>query len=348
MKNARIVIVSPALQDANNGNWTTAQRWQRMLASTFDVQILRHWSPAALSDAPDVMLALHARRSADSIAAWAQYRVVARKAPGLAVVLTGTDLYRDIQVDAPAQQSLQQAQLLVTLQERGPQALPPEFREKARVIFPSMSIRRTLPKPARHLRVAVVGHLRDEKSPQTIFALARLLRARPDIRINHIGAPLDSVLGEQARATARQCPAYRWLGAQPREATRRLIQRAHLLLHPSSMEGGAHVVMEAVCSGTPVLASRIDGNVGMLGQDYAGLFAQHDADAVARWLLVARAAQEVAGQCALGQLMAQCALRAKLFAPQIEQARLRQLVADLLPQDWQMRKPNVNRFDTNP
>ena len=330
MKKAKIVIVSPALSDANNGNWTTAQRWQRMLAATFNVQVLRVWSPGALSGAPDAMLALHARRSVDSIAAWAQYRAAKRDAPGLAVVLTGTDLYRDIQADALAQQSLREAQVLVTLQERGPQALPPEFRDKTRVIFQSTSTRRTLPKTARHLRVVVVGHLRDEKAPQTVFALARLLRARPDIRIDHIGAPLDSVLGAQARATAGQCPAYRWLGAQTRETTRRLIQRAHLLLHPSRMEGGAHVVMEAVCSGTPVLASRIDGNVGMLGEDYGGLFALDDAPAVARWLVEARAAQESAGGTPLVQLMRQCERRAKLFSPQVEQARLLRLVTDLL------------------
>jgi hypothetical protein len=36
------------------------------------------------------------------------------------------------------------------------------------------------------------------------------------------------------------------------------------------MEGGAHVVIEAIRSGTPVLASRIDGNLGLLGSDYDG------------------------------------------------------------------------------
>ena len=65
------------------------------------------------------------------------------------------------------------------------------------------------------------------------------------------------------------CPNYRWLGALPHEATRRHIQQAHLMIHTSRMEGGAHVIIEAVVSGTPVLASRIDGNIGMLGDDFA-------------------------------------------------------------------------------
>jgi glycosyltransferase involved in cell wall biosynthesis len=40
----------------------------------------------------------------------------------------------------------------------------------------------------------------------------------------------------------------------------------------SHMEGGANVIIEAVCAGVPVLASDIGGNRGMLGDDYAGYF----------------------------------------------------------------------------
>ena len=35
-----VVIVTPALADANNGNWQTARRWARMLASAYRVQLL--------------------------------------------------------------------------------------------------------------------------------------------------------------------------------------------------------------------------------------------------------------------------------------------------------------------
>lgn len=73
-----------------------------------------------------VMLALHARRSAAAIAAWHARHGTHR----LAVVLTGTDLYRDIRTDAAAQASLRQAQLLVVLQAEGPAELPPDLHEK--------------------------------------------------------------------------------------------------------------------------------------------------------------------------------------------------------------------------
>ncbi len=122
-----------------------------------------------------------------------------------------------------------------------------------------------------------------------------------------------------------EAPNYRWLGGLPHEAARRRIQRAHLLVHPSHMEGGAHVIIEAVASGTPVLASRIEGNVGMLGEDYAGYFPWGDAPALAA--LLARCREDAAF---LDRLREQCHERAPLFEPAAEAAALRRLLADLL------------------
>jgi glycosyltransferase involved in cell wall biosynthesis len=160
------------------------------------------------------------------------------------------------------------------------------------------------------------------------------LANHPDILIDHIGEPLDADLGKQAQATAAACPNYRWLGGLAHEATRRRIQRTHVLVHASVMEGGAHVVMEAVCCGTPVLASRIDGNVGMLGENYPGYFATGDAQGMADLLLRCRADQITASQRRSDnfylQLQTRCEQRAPLFAPQKEQAALVKLVQDLL------------------
>lgn len=338
MNQPRVLIISPAQANANNGNWQTAWRWSRMLRPAFQTTIAQTWNGEPF----DAMLALHARRSADSITRWARARGAIADAPGLGVVLTGTDLYRDIHTDASAQASLAFAKRLVLLQECGPDALPSALRHKARVIFQSVASRQTTVKPQRHLRAVMVGHLRDEKSPQTLFAAAHLLQGHPDILIDHIGEALDVELGVQARACAAECPHYRWLGGVPRETTRRHIQRAHLLVHSSRMEGGAHVVMEAVCSGTPVLASRIAGNVGMLGQTYNGYFEHGDAQGLADLLVHCRsdqaksltpvaAANQAIADNFYSQLQAQCARRAPLFAPATEQAALIALVRDLLP-----------------
>lgn len=325
MKCPRVLIVCPASASASSGNWQTAWRWSRLLRPGFEVSIAPTWNGEPF----DVLLALHARRSADSIARWAHARGAGAEAAGLAVVLTGTDLYRDIQTDASAQASLVRAQSLVLLQECAPAALPGALRHKARVIFQSVSARQSALKTPRHLRAVMVGHLRDEKSPQTLWAAARLLQGYPDILIDHIGEALEPELGAQAKACAAECSHYRWLGGLPHEATRRHIQPAHVLVHTSRIEGGAHVVMEAVCSGTPVLASKIDGNVGMLGPDYAGYFEAGDARGLADLLRLCRADLTHATGI-YRQLQAQCAQRAPLFAPATEQAALIALVQDLL------------------
>jgi putative glycosyltransferase (TIGR04348 family) len=220
------------------------------------------------------------------------------------------------------------AQRLVVLQPLGINALPSIHRAQTHVIYQSTPARQTLSKTDRHLRAVMVGHLRAVKSPQTLMQAARLLADRSDIRVDHIGDALEGDWAAQARATQAQVRTYRWLGALPYARTRQAIQRAHVLVHTSAMEGGAHVIMEAVRSGTPVLASRVDGNVGMLGDDYAGYFDHGDAAQLAR--LIEQCREHPAGGL-LARLRAQCERRASLFTPEAERAGLLQLLEDLKP-----------------
>ncbi len=316
-KKPSLCIVTPALAAANNGNWQTASRWARMLAGDYRVSVVARWAGEPF----DAMIALHARRSAASIADWSMQLV---RRP-LVVVLTGTDLYRDILSDTAAQASLAVADRLLVLHELAPLDVPAAHRGKTVVCFQSCTAWRPHDKTQRRLRALMVGHLRDEKDPATYFAAARGLSRRSDILLDHIGAPLDAELGSQAQALVREQPGYRWLGALNHRDTRARIQRAHVLVHCSRIEGGAHVVMEAVRSGTPVIASRIPGNVGMLGPDYAGYFAPGDAAALAA--LLERARDDPA---MLPALQTQCANRAPLFDPAHERATLRALMASLV------------------
>jgi putative glycosyltransferase (TIGR04348 family) len=315
-----VVIISPALQDANNGNWQTARRWAQMLSKQHRTRIIMAWQPDSdvVCQSDEIMIALHARRSAASIAAWQQQR----GSRSLIVALTGTDLYRDIHTDTLAQHSLDAAGQLIVLQELGIQSLPQRHRPKTQIVFQSTTSRQTLPKTKRHLNAVMVGHLRDEKMPQTLFEAARLLADDKTIRITHIGAGLDEKIAENAIKTEALCPEYTWARGLKHAQTRRKIQRAHVLVHTSKMEGGAHVIMEAVCSGTPVIASRMDGNVGMLGSSYDGYFPVGDAQALAAMLR--RCKNEPSF---LDHLAKQCALRAPLFAPSAEQISLLKIVA---------------------
>ena len=317
-------IVSPASASANNGNWHTAARWRRFLAPVAAVTIAGIDEPDA-GDA-DLLIALHARRSAPAIARWRE-----RGDRPLVLVLTGTDLYRDLEVDPAARHSLEFASRIVVLQEAALARLDGASRAKAEVIVQSAPALRA-PHRDDDADLVAVGHLREEKDPQTLFAAARLLAAAPPAggtrvpRIAHIGGALDARLGDAARATMAACPSYRWLGALPHGTARRLIARARALVHPSRIEGGANVVVEALRSGVPVLASRIDGNVGLLGADYDGYFPAGDAAALA-----ALARRFCAEPAFAARLRAQCAEREPACRPAAERAAVRALVAALLP-----------------
>ena len=288
-----------------------------MLSAAYRVRLAGAWDGGD----EDLMIALHARRSAASIRAWREQR---GRAP-LAVALTGTDLYRDIASDADAQRSLRLADALIVLNRHGRAALPEALQPRAQVVLQSCTARRTLAKPARHLRALMVGHLRDEKDPRTYWRAAQRLAARGDLRFDHIGGALDAALGREASRLAASHPRFRWLGALPHGHARRQIQTAHVLVHASRMEGGAHVVIEALRSGTPVIASRIDGNLGLLGDDWPATFEVGDDAALAT--LLERARDEPA---MLAGLQRRALERAPLFAPEAEREALMRIVRGLI------------------
>lgn len=316
MLKPHIVIATPALATANNGNWQTARRWLRFLRAHYRVSLQAEWDGTPC----DLLIALHARRSAPSIAAFAH----ACPAKPLIVVLTGTDLYRDIKIDVDAQRSLSLATALVVLQEAGVQELPAALRGKTTVIFQSAPALKPALRSARRMEVTMIGHLREEKDPLTFMRAAALVRA-PQVRMTHIGGGLDPALIEQALATQRDLPRYRWLGNLPHAQTRQNLKRSHLMVLASKMEGGANVIIEAITSGVPVLASDISGNRGMLGDDYAGYFPVGDSETLARMI-----DRSIADPSFYRQLCLQCETRARLFTPAREQASIEQLVDALL------------------
>jgi putative glycosyltransferase (TIGR04348 family) len=314
-----VLIVSPATARENNGNWQTASRWAHFLRARHQVAIAPDC--CAGENAPDLLIALHARRSAPSVAAFAK----AYPHRPCVVVLTGTDLYRDIANSPDARASLDYATRLVLLQADGLAHLSPAQRAKASVIYQSAP---TVQPPShganrRHYDICMIGHLRSEKDPYT-FMRASTLVTSPKVRLLHIGGALESTLGQAASATQAVNPRYHWLGNLPHSTTRQRLARSHAMAICSLMEGGANVIIEAVTSGVPVLASDISGNIGMLGQDYAGYFPVGEAAALAR--LIDRSIEEPDFHALLRR---QCDARAALFTPDAERASLLELVDNL-------------------
>lgn len=306
----RIAIVTPAAASTRTGNRHTAQRYAALLRGAgHRVRVASRWDGADC----DLMIALHARKSHDSLA---RFRARFPQRP-LVVVLTGTDLYRDIRTDARAQRSLEVATLLVTLQDLGALELAPRLRPKVRTVYQSARVSRRAAPPRRRFRMCVLGHLRDEKDPFRCALALRHLPAATDLEVVHVGDALVPELAAEARRLMRADPRYRWLGGAPHSRALAWLAASHLLVVSSRMEGGANVICEAGRAGVPVLASRIRGNVGMLGRDYPGYYPLGDERALAR--LIDRARRDPAFYRAL---RAGVAARRPLFAPASERRGL--------------------------
>jgi putative glycosyltransferase (TIGR04348 family) len=270
----KISLVTPAGAGMRNGNRHTALRWAAFLrAAGHRVAV----ATEDLDSNADLLLALHARRSHQSIADfW-------RRHPSRPIVLalTGTDVYRDIHVSGEAQESLERADRVIVLQSKAIEELAPHLQKKARVVVQSSAtLLRHHPPKKGPFRLCMIGHLREEKDPLRALAALRFI---PDaeVEIRQAGTLLDPRL--KPSTTDKR---YRWLGGVTHASALKLLASSHAMVISSLMEGGANVVCEAIRIGVPVLASHMSGNIGLLGENYGGYFPVGDARALARLISV--------------------------------------------------------------
>lgn len=275
----RIGIVTPAPPRSSYGNRISALRWAKILRRLGNRVSI---SQAYNGEPYDLLVALHARRSYRSIR---RFRRQHSEAP-IIVALTGTDLYRDIRANHLVGQSLEIATRIVALQPKALDELTPNLRNKTRVIYQSVEEVKRAPTglSRRSFDVCVIGHLRAVKDPFRAAIAARLLPRSSGIRILQIGGAMTATMTARAQAEASTNPRYQWLGGRPRSQVLRMLAQSHAFVLSSRIEGGANALSEAIVSSVPVLASRIDGNVGILGPDYPGFFGVGDTRQLARLL----------------------------------------------------------------
>ncbi len=280
MPAANVVIITPAPPGSRAGNRNTAVRWARILRGLgCRVSILTEWA----GERCDLFVALHARKSHDALREFA----MCHPDRPTVLALTGTDIYRDIHIDANAAASLDLATRLIVLQEKALDELTPLQCRKSHIIH--QSVRTSLdPAPLmRKFRICVLGHLREEKDPFRAVMALHLLR---DARVELIQAG-KSLSDRMTRETIRHMhndPRYHWVGELPHWKSMRLLSRSNAMVISSRMEGGAHVVSEAIAIGVPVIASDIPGNRGLLGEDYPAYFPVGDHRCLARMLYMAQ------------------------------------------------------------
>jgi len=309
-------VICPAAPGSRAGNRTSALRWAAMLRGLGHRVKIREEYRGELCD---LVLALHAHKSAASIQRSFQERPGRR----IVVALTGTDLYRDLPGSSAAQRSLEIAWRIVVLQPLALKRIQEVHHAKTRVIYQSAE---STPGPHRpsadHFDIAVPGHLRDEKAPFVAAAAARLLPQESRVRILQIGRALTPEYEAKARQEQIENPRYNWLGELPRRQLRQIVASSSAVALTSVMEGGANVISEAIVDDMPVLASRIDGSIGLLGPHYAGLFNAGDIQALAQ--LMSRLELNDAFRT---ELKGECANLKPLFDPARELGSWRQLLA---------------------
>jgi putative glycosyltransferase (TIGR04348 family) len=282
-------------------------------------------APAA--DGVNLLIALHARRSATVIR---DFRTRYPERP-LVVAMTGTDLYHDLARSRLAQRSLELADRLVVLQPAAVASLPGAARGKACVIRQSAVGKQVTKHWAAgragngpEFQVGVLAHLRGVKDPFRAALAVRRLPYGSRIKVVHAGRALTEEMASRAGREMARNPRYRWVGELSHRGALSLLSRSQLLVVSSRLEGGANVIGEAAVRGVPVLASRVPGNVGLLGERYEGLFRLGDTRALADLLVRAETEREF-----YERLRRSMAALAPLFHPSRERQAWRRLLREL-------------------
>jgi putative glycosyltransferase (TIGR04348 family) len=293
-------------------------RWQDFLEKLgYEVVVTESWSGEDAS----MLIALHAYRSHSSIMAFHEQH----PDRPITLVLTGTDLYRDIAVHAEVLRSMEVVDQLVVLQSSALDSIPAHLRHKARVIYQSVRVDIPDEVPSVDFQVIVIGHLREEKDPFCIARCLPLMSLNSKISVLHLGMAMNEQMELTAKGYNETLENYQWIGEVSHADALKALAQSSLMVISSRMEGGAHVVSETIAQGIPVIASDIPGNRGLLGDDYLGYYPVGNETALANLLSRAETMPDF-----YSALKKQIDIRKDLVSPEREMQSIQELMISLL------------------
>ena len=249
------------------------------------------------------------------------------------VALTGTDIYRDLSPSrkhqsATATRSLNDCDHIILLQPLMAKRLGRKWRLKSSVVLMDVP---KVKAPARRrlstgtLKACVVGHMRYEKDPLRSAMAVRKLPRNVSIEVTHVGRALTDSFQNRADRESCQNQNWNWLGSVPFVKVQRLMRSYDVLINSSRAEGAPNVLFEAIGWRLPVIASKIDGHVGILGSDYPGYFKVGDTDGLQK--LLVRCAKD---EAFYRQLVAAVEKLARKYRPGNELKMLRKAIVDAM------------------
>ena len=313
-----IEIVTPAPPGSLHGNRITAMRWQRILKGLgYQSSITESWSGRPC----DLLIALHAKRSHQAIKRFKK----SHPTHPVILVMTGTDIYRDLGRTPKVIDSMEMADVIVVLQSKALESLPKRFHKKVTVIYQSISTVARKPPPKGYWLSTLIGHLRPEKDPFCAPRSLDLVPTQSKLKLIHLGKAMSPLMGKHANVMMEHQSRYQWLGELSHGKTLQWLARSNVMVITSRMEGGAHVVSEAIAIGVPVIASDIPGNRGLLGDDYPGYFPVGDIKALSELLYKAESNPKFHQKLNKALLA-----RKKLVQPELEKKSIQVLVESLL------------------
>lgn len=136
---------------------------------------------------------------------------------------------------------------------------------------------------SREAIILFVGSLIERKGARYLLdAIPAILKKHPEYSLVLIGeGPEQQALLDQS-ALLGISEHIQFLGFQPQEEVSKWMRRARVFVLPSLEEGQGVVLLEAIASGTPVVATNVDGIPDVITSDVGRLISTKDPTALAQ------------------------------------------------------------------
>ena len=311
----KILYLDPSLPETTSGNRSTSTRitdhWKSLghRVTSIHVRAACHQDNSEIQSLileADLLVALHAEHCQAVLQLWRNLR---KPVPAIFIV-GGTDLFQpflETGILSPEfTLACEEANRIVTLaaglEQYYPAALRKQWASKTRVIYQGATPVNLNAQAGDHQQAVVIGHLRPIKDPLLPIHALEVLNERcasdrsllkgEGLTIRHFGKVLNPEYQAQVETAHSRLGngrfRWQWNGSVTRAELHKIMASAPVLILPSLHEGGANVAGEFLVSGLPIIASRVAGNTGILGEDWPALFEAGNAGSLAdlliRWI----------------------------------------------------------------